>query len=834
MLDRIEQAFGNADRPGNPTSDGTSMPQVHALSVLDHTANFFQRAGDMIPFSHEIRSAGYAVEDLIRGGELDGSWTRAQAQDRAASEFANQNIAPVGQVAADTFGGLVSVLTPGLYAKGIGLAMPTAQTALGRVGQTMGLGALEGLISGYAEGDSLEERARNSLILGTFGAGLNGVVDVVGNVLGSGARAISRRLGTAEERAMQSLFDGIPSNELMPEEVAAVVAQLQDARVPGAIVDSGPYPLALAGGLREIEDRLAVGDFTGDALEDIAAALVGQGLTSSVLDAFSGEDQGGMQNANRASRRAETGPRLHDTHATRFDQGSPDPRRRPLGPNTASDFNQQELAHTASSTPATLTETDLQRIDEIFGELGGIEDRIATGDFTGGVLEDAAAALTGQGFTSLGPNGFSREDQGGMQFVRPAQRRAETVPRLSDTYGPRSDQGSLGLQRHLPELNTAPDFNQQELAHIALQTSAAPESLLQSGIPVLPPNLAPQAKRLSFHRPDRTIKFSPQKLAVIVPPNPTAGPDMLPTVSAAARSRTSDQVRNAAQWPDGSTVVPPTARIGGGYPVPVRPHNSPDQFQYETRTRQVLNPAYRAPSSPNNATPLTSYFSNMSGADHRGPAAAAPREPEFIPEHYQVQVPVPSPVGPVIATPQPPVASASPLMMSAASRAAAAPKLRSRISPVPGAMMKSARNNPVMQQLGSMAQGRPNMGGAGRMAAMGTMGAGGGGRFGGHVANSVSNLMGMRAGQPVFNTPSAMFQKQANALRANINGHQAARSGQSGGAGKTRNPSPVSNHAAKQNSSGSILGGFFSGGKGKTGGVGGYYGNGAGGGFTWG
>lgn len=196
--------------------------------------------------------------------------------------------------------------------------------------------------------------------------------------------------------------------------------------------------------------------------------------------------------------------------------------------------------------------------------------------------------------------------------------------------------------------------------------------------------------------------------------------------------------------------------------------------------------------------------------------------------------PVPSPVGPVIPTPLQPMASASPLMMSAASRAAAAPKLRSRISPVPGAMMKSARNNPVMQQLGSMAQGRPNMGGAGRMAAMGTMGTGGGGRFGGHVANSVSNLMGMRAGQPVFNTPSAMFQKQANALRANINGHQAARSGQSVGAGKPRNPSPVSNHAAKQNSSDPILGGFFSGGKGKTGGVGGYYGNGSGGGFTWG
>lgn len=237
---------------------------------------------------------------------------------------------------------------------------------------------------------------------------------------------------------------------------------------------------------------------------------------------------------------------------------------------------------------------------------------------------------------------------------------------------------------------------------------------------------------------------------------------------------------------------------------------SPDLFQYD-RPNPVVKPDELQRQIPN---PVPSPI---------GPALA-PTVPN----------PVPSPVGPVIPTPLQPMASASPLMMSAASRAAAAPKLRSRISPVPGAMMKSARNNPVMQQLGSMAQGRPNMGGAGRMAAMGTMGTGGGGRFGGHVANSVSNLMGMRAGQPVFNTPSAMFQKQANALRANIHGHQAARSGQSVGAGKPRNPSPVSNHAAKQNSSGSILGGFFSGGKGKTGGVGGYYGNGAGGGFTWG
>ena len=83
---------------------------------------------------------------------------------------------------------------------------------------------------------------------------------------------------------------------------------------------------------------------------------------------------------------------------------------------------------------------------------------------------------------------------------------------------------------------------------------------------------------------------------------------------------------------------------------------SPDQFQYVTRTRQVPNPAYRAaqnnartaPGAPPQATPLTSYFSSMAGADYRAPARTpqappVPAQPRYITETYRVRVPVAAP-----------------------------------------------------------------------------------------------------------------------------------------------------------------------------------------------
>lgn len=261
---------------------------------------------------------------------------------------------------------------------------------------------------------------------------------------------------------------------------------------------------------------------------------------------------------------------------------------------------------------------------------------------------------------------------------------------------------------------------------------------------------------------------------------------------------------------------------------------SPDVYQHTVQDQRELSHV------PQRVTPrdASRYFSGLGGADYRAPSRRAP-EPADLAAQYQMRAletapPVVPPAigpglyGPAVPAPLTPAFSSRPTMPNpiVAPRTIHAPKLRSRAAPVPGAMGSSARYNPAMQQLGSLAQGGPNLDALSRMAAMGTMG--GGGRSGGHVANSVSNLMDMRAGKPVFNTPSPVFQKQGGGSRANNSGHQ------TGGGGKPRSPSFSANHAAKQNNSGSILGSFFNTNRVNSGGVGGYYGNGSDGGFTWG
>jgi hypothetical protein len=114
-----------------------------------------------------------------------------------------------------------------------------------------------------------------------------------------------------------------------------------------------------------------------------------------------------------------------------------------------------------------------------------------------------------------------------------------------------------------------------------------------------------------------------------------------------------NQAFNAALSPDSRTQ--PQFRVSQASTYSSPQPRSPDQFQYETRTRQVANPAYEQWERGNRQAVTNSSFANQSAAEMAmgrapapAPVAQTPAPPRTIQETYRVAVPVApaAPAGP--------------------------------------------------------------------------------------------------------------------------------------------------------------------------------------------
>lgn len=211
---------------------------------------------------------------------------------------------------------------------------------------------------------------------------------------------------------------------------------------------------------------------------------------------------------------------------------------------------------------------------------------------------------------------------------------------------PRPDQPVPGITPRPDPRNT--DFGPLTAPNAALPTSA-------------------QRAALSSNAPARAMPVTP------------VASQPLPPVQSSGNARITGAFDAASRNPGGGFTGDNTARIDQGFtaanPLPTAPAfpvssaqayglpapvRSPDQFQYVTRTRQVPNPAYRAPTpQPAPADLAANYAARALGGSASRPmgpvglgpdpvVATAPSVPNPVPptiaQSYQVRVPVPNPV----------------------------------------------------------------------------------------------------------------------------------------------------------------------------------------------
>jgi hypothetical protein len=278
-IDRVMRSQYAASEPQSRSAFGDSD-----RSLSERATDFFQRAGDMVPFADEVRAAGYAVQDIATGGGLDGAWERARARDAGASSDAERRQGSLERLASDTLGLGTSILGPMAGARALGVTMPAAATRVGRGVQAGATGGLAGGVVGAGEGDTLEERSQNALGGMALGAGLGvGAYGLASGVSGL-ARGVQRALPantpvvgqSARQRALERVTRRLGHDDLTAEQARQRIADMRRSGVDRAsLMESGPSMRGLARTLRDQpgDGVRQLDDFVETRMQDMPGAI---------------------------------------------------------------------------------------------------------------------------------------------------------------------------------------------------------------------------------------------------------------------------------------------------------------------------------------------------------------------------------------------------------------------------------------------------------------------------------------------------------------------------------------------------------------------------------
>lgn len=275
---------------GGQTNQRTALGDTDR-SISQVATDFFQRAGDMVPFADEVRSAGYAVQDIATGGGIEGAWTRARERDAQVSQDAERRQGSIERLASDTLGLGTSILAPMSAAQSLGVTLPAASTALGRIGQATGTGAVAGGIVGAGEGEGLQERAQNAfggtLLGGVVGGGIGGTIEGVAGL----ARGVQRALPantpmmgqSPQQRAIERVSRRLSNDSLTAEQTQRRIADMRRSGVDRAgLLESGPSMRGLGRVVRDQPGAMvgntgrSFDDFIETRMQDMPGAIRGQ------------------------------------------------------------------------------------------------------------------------------------------------------------------------------------------------------------------------------------------------------------------------------------------------------------------------------------------------------------------------------------------------------------------------------------------------------------------------------------------------------------------------------------------------------------------------------
>ena len=157
------------------------LPPAPVQETVGGPNDFVRRLASGIPGMEELTAGIQALPALVSSEEtFMDKYNKYRNWDENQQQMIDQQMSAPSKVIADTLS-----LAPAA-AGGVGAAMrlPQAASRMGSVGQTMGIGSIEGAIEGYAGGDESGDRAGDALLGGIGGGVLGGAIHGGGQAAG--------------------------------------------------------------------------------------------------------------------------------------------------------------------------------------------------------------------------------------------------------------------------------------------------------------------------------------------------------------------------------------------------------------------------------------------------------------------------------------------------------------------------------------------------------------------------------------------------------------------------------------------------------------------------
>ena len=235
------------------------------------------RVGMGIPWSDEIQAAALTPFEMARRGTINPveGYNYAKARENLLNEQTRANTAGVGGAAAEVAGGLATgagVLGGGTRLGAATIGGRTIPASAVNYGVNLGKAAGFGAVTGFGEGDSLEDRAKHALIGGTVGTALGAALPAVAPAFGVASRFMQMpRLRDPERIATEQIAKvardaGVPMDELGNRLAAARAAGQPDYTIADALGKEAQRKLA------------AIAKVPGPARDAITEALVARDL----------------------------------------------------------------------------------------------------------------------------------------------------------------------------------------------------------------------------------------------------------------------------------------------------------------------------------------------------------------------------------------------------------------------------------------------------------------------------------------------------------------------------------------------------------------------------
>jgi hypothetical protein len=220
--------------PALPGRSGGGWPGV--------LKNYTERAlhGTSLGYSDEIGAAINTPMEMIRHGVGPSEgYSYAKALENYVREKTLENTP--GGFAAEIAGGLVGTGPRGALTGTMPAVAPVARTIPQRIagyGLNIGKGAGVGAVAGFGEGDSLEDRARNSLIGGAFGGALGAALPPTFWAAQKGYQAAFGRLRNADTVATEQIGQVARDAGMTPQEIVQSVTDANAAGQPYTVADA--------------------------------------------------------------------------------------------------------------------------------------------------------------------------------------------------------------------------------------------------------------------------------------------------------------------------------------------------------------------------------------------------------------------------------------------------------------------------------------------------------------------------------------------------------------------------------------------------------------------